>query len=137
MTKHTVVILQDNLRKAEELASAFNETDEFTVIGSFADGESGFAAMASGEAEFCVMDLILQNLDGLGVLDKVRRADLKTKCIVFSALSREEVIETCMAKGASYYVTKPCEPTTLVKRIKELFLSGKDKPYPQRMSTLA
>ncbi len=127
MAKHTVVILQDNLRKAEDLASAFNDSDEFIAVGSFADGESGFAAIESSEAEFCVMDLILQNLDGLGVLDKVRRANLRTKCIIFSALSREEVIDTCMAKGASYYVTKPCETETLIRRIKELFIDGKDK----------
>lgn len=134
MAKHTVVILQDNLRKAEELASAFNESEEFSVVGSFADGEIGFAAIESSDAEFCVMDLILQNLDGLGVLDKVRRANLKVKCVVFSALSREEVIDTCMAKGASYYLTKPCDAKTLVRRVKELFIDGKDKPFQQRVN---
>ena len=127
MTKHTVVILQDNPQKAEEIKNAFDASEDFTVIGTFTDGEEGAMEILKSGAEFAVLDLILQGLDGLGVLDKLRRAGCETKCIVFSALSREEVIDTCMAKGASYYLSKPCPAETLVKRIKELFLSGKEQ----------
>ncbi len=125
MQKHTVVILQDNIRKGKELADAFKNTEEFEVLGVTADGEEGANLAISKGAEFCVLDLVLQNLDGLGVLEKFKRSSLGIKAIVFSSLSREEVIETCMAKGAAYYVTKPCSDETLVKRIKELFLDGK------------
>ena len=134
MAKHTVVILQDNLRKAEEHAAAFNESEDFVVVGVFTDGEEGASEILKTRAEFCVLDLILQGLDGLGVLEKLRRDGSDVKSVVYSALSREEVIDTCMAKGASYYVTKPCEAKTLVKRVKELFLDGKAHQDKQRVA---
>ncbi len=124
MQKRTIVILQDNPLRAKELEEAFNKSEEFTVVGTATDGETGIGLLLATDPEFCVLDLVLQNLDGLGVLERARKAGLKARIIVFCSLGREEVIETCMAKGADYYITKPCPPITLVGRIKDLFLTA-------------
>ena len=125
MSKHTIVILQDNVRKAERLAEEFEKSGNFTVVGLSADGEEGAGLILSTQCEYCVTDLILQSLDGLGVLDRVRNAGAKTKMIVYSSLSGDEVIETSVQKGAAYYVTKPCPEDALVKRVTDLFLTAK------------
>ncbi len=125
MSKHTIVILQDNVRKAERLAEEFEKSGEFTVVGVSSDGEEGAGLILSSQCEYCVTDLILQSLDGLGVLDRVRKAGAKTRMIVYSSLSGDEVVETSIQKGAAYYVTKPCPEETLVKRVKDLFLTDK------------
>ena len=74
MSKHTIVILQDNVRKAESLAEEFEKSGDFTVVGLSSDGEEGAGLILSTQCEYCVTDLILQSLDGLGVLDRVRKA---------------------------------------------------------------
>lgn len=125
MSKHTIVILQDNVRKAESLAEEFEKSGDFTVVGLSSDGEEGAGLILSTQCEYCVTDLILQSLDGLGVLDRVRKAGAKTRMIVYSSLSGDEVVETSIQKGAAYYVTKPCPEETLVKRVKDLFLTDK------------
>ena len=125
MSKHTIVILQDNVRKAESLAEEFEKSGDFTVVGLSSDGEEGAGLILSTQCEYCVTDLILQSLDGLGVLDRVRKAGAKTRMIVYSSLSGDEVVETCIQKGAAYYVTKPCPEETLVKRVRDLFLTDK------------
>ncbi len=127
MDKHGMIILQDNLKRAEELAEEFERTGKFTVLGKSDDGEEGIRLLASTRAEFCVFDVIMQNLDGLGFLDKIKSMGLTVKTTVFSSLSSEEVIEACIAKGADFYVAKPCPPETLVKRVSDLFLSGANK----------
>ncbi len=132
MEKHSVVILQDNMRKAKELAEAFDNTEDFKVVGTSSDGEEGVMLVLNQNAEFCILDLVLENLDGLGVLEKLQKMGVKTHSIVFSALGRDEVIDTCIAKGASYYATKPCPPETLVKRIRELFLEDKKETFKNR-----
>lgn len=125
MSKHTIVILQDNVRKAESLAEEFEKSGDFTVVGLSSDGEDGAGLILSTQCEYCVTDLILQSLDGLGVLDRVRKAGAKTRMIVYSSLSGDEVVETSIQKGAAYYVTKPCPEETLVKRVRDLFLTDK------------
>ena len=125
MEKHAVVILQDNEQKCEELKIAFNRSEEFTVVGTSTDGEEGVGLVLKTGAEYCITDLILSNLDGLGVLDRLLKAGIDSKIVVYSALNREEVIETCIAKGASFYITKPCKPDVLVSRIRDLFLNEK------------
>lgn len=125
MSKHTIVILQDNVRKAESLAEEFEKSGDFTVVGLSSDGVEGAGLILSTQCEYCVTDLILQSLDGLGVLDRVRKAGAKTRMIVYSSLSGDEVVETSIQKGAAYYVTKPCPEETLVKRVRDLFLTDK------------
>ena len=125
MQRHGIIILQDKAQKCEELKRAFENSGEFNVLATSCDGEEGVGLILKTGAEYCVTDLILSGLDGLGVLDRLAKAGCETKVIVYSALSREEVIETCISKGAAFYITKPCDAMTLVKRIKDLFLTEK------------
>ena len=129
MHKHGIVILQDKEQKCEEIKMAFERTGEFEVLGTACDGEEGVGLVLRTGAEYCVTDLILSNLDGLGVLDRLIKAGIDTKIVVYSALNRDEVIETCIAKGAAFYITKPCAPDVLVSRMKELFLNEKGFAY--------
>ena len=125
MQKHGIVILQDKEQKCEELKRAFEQSGDFEVLATSCDGEDGVGLIMRTGAEYCVTDLILSGLDGLGVLDRLYKFGCQTKIIIYSALSREEVVETCISKGAAFYVTKPCEPVVLVNRIKDLFLTEK------------
>lgn len=125
MGKHGIVILQDKESKCQELKEAFEKTQEFEVLGTSCDGEDGVGLVLRTNAEYLVTDLILTGLDGLGVLERLAKAGAETKIVVYSALNRDEVIETCIAKGAAFYITKPCLPDVLTTRIKDLFLSDK------------
>ena len=125
MEKHGIVILQDKESKCQELKEAFEKTQEFEVLGTSCDGEDGVGLVLRTEAEYLVTDLILSGLDGLGVLERLAKAGSETKIVVYSALNRDEVIETCIAKGAAFYITKPCLPDVLARRVKDLFLSEK------------
>ncbi|MBO4262555.1 MAG: sporulation transcription factor Spo0A, partial [Clostridia bacterium] len=111
----------------------FERTEDFTVTGVATDGETGVGMLLASRPEYCILDLVLPGLDGLGVLDSVKKAGSETKIIVFCALTREEVIETCLNKGAAYYITKPCSSETLVKRVRELFI---DKAKPSEIKSV-
>lgn len=133
MDKHGIAILADNPPKSEEIAKAFEDSGRFTIIGKTTDGEEGVNLILKNDAEFCVTDLILSGLDGLGVLDRLKAYGSKTKIIVYSSLSSEEVVETCISKGASFYAAKPCPPETLVNRVIDLFLNGNREKLPDNM----
>ena len=124
MSKHGIVILQDKEQKCEEIKKAFDESQEFKVVGTATDGEEGVSLVIRTNADYLLTDLILSGLDGLGVLDRLANAGVLTEIVVYSAINREEVVETCMSKGAVFYITKPCSPEILVSRMKDLFLTA-------------
>ena len=41
MDKHGIAILADNPQRAEEIATAFENSGRFTIIGKTSDGEEG------------------------------------------------------------------------------------------------
>lgn len=123
--KKSIVILQDNVVKAKALANEFEKSGKFNVLGAFADGEEGVKTVISERADYLVTDIILSGLDGLGVLDRLKSVGANTKTVIYSSLKSDEVISTSIEKGASYYVAKPCDEKTLVKRVTDLFLNEK------------
>lgn len=127
MDKHGIVILADNPKKVDEIASAFENSGKFEIVGKASDGEDGVNLILKNDPEYAVIDLILSGLDGLGVLDRLSSFGSKTKIVVYTSLSSEEVVETCISKGALFYVAKPCPVETLVNRVVDLFLNG-NKP---------
>ncbi len=126
MGEHSIVILQDSIQKCEEIKKAFDESQDFNVVGTACDGEEGVALVLKTGAEYLIIDLVLSGLDGLGVLDRLNKTSVNTNIVVYSAINREEVVETCISKGAAFYITKPCSPDVLVSRIKDLFLENKN-----------
>ena len=105
--KKSIVILQDNIRKATALAEEFEKCGKFDIAGVFADGEEGVEVALSESVDYLVTDIVLPTLDGLGVLDKLKKAGAKTRTIIYSSLKSDEVVSACIEKGAAYYVTKP------------------------------
>ncbi len=57
-----------------------------------------------------ILDLIMPDLDGLGVLEAMRKEDISTPVIVQTAKSSMETIITAMRFGAVDYFVKPVEP---------------------------
>ena len=54
-----------------------------------------------------LLDLIMPKLDGLGVLEKIKKDKELTKVpafIVISAIAQERVTENAFELGASYYI---------------------------------
>lgn len=131
MKKITIVIAQENAMQAKQIAEALGDSDLFEVAGIATDGLSAVKTTEITAADICILDLILPGLDGLGVMDRLREDGVESKIVVFSSLVREEIVETAIAKGASYYLTKPCEPKLLVKRLTEIF-SEKKTDEPKR-----
>src|SRR5574340_244584 len=80
--------------------------------------ESGDAAMrllTDGEERIdgVVLDLVMPDLDGLGVLARMREADLAIPVIVQTAHGGIDNVVSAMRAGATDFVVKPASPERL------------------------
>ena len=61
-----------------------------------------------------ILDLIMPDLDGMGVLDVMRREGLTTPVIIQTANASLETVISAMRNGAADYFVKPVSPERLV-----------------------
>lgn len=124
MSNHRVVILQDNTAAIEKLTKAVNEMDGFNVVGSSTDGEQGLEIINAEKPEFIIIGLILQNLDGFAVLEKLKQQNISSKIIAISSYANDEIITKTLNYGATYYIVKPYKIEILKTRLSELVNFG-------------
>ena len=120
MEMQKVVILQDNLESINLLKNAISEIDGFSVVGASVDGEEGINIIKDTDPDFLLLGIILKNVDGFAVMEKIKEHGLKVKTVVISSFTSESVITRALSSGAIYYIAKPYKSDILKNRLIEL-----------------
>lgn len=121
MNKINVAIADDNERLVETLESLISQEEDMEVIGKADDGLKALKLIEEKEPDVMILDVIMPSLDGLGVLEKARgeKNNKKTSFIILSAMGQENVAEEAFSLGASYFLLKPFDNNTLIKKIRQ------------------
>jgi two-component system response regulator (stage 0 sporulation protein A) len=123
MGKIKVLIADDNLRSAGLMEDAIKKDKETEVIGKAEAGMDALEQIRHKEPDVVLLDLIMPKLDGLGVMEHVKK-DVSLKkvpfFIVITGIGQEVVTESAFELGASYYMLKPFDYELVISRIKQL-----------------
>lgn len=124
-----VLVIEDELRLAENVASALREGPGFAVDCA-EDGLTGTELAENRCYDLIVLDLMLPKLDGIGVLKRLRAAKDDTPVLILTA--RDEVTSTItlLNAGADDYLSKPFDLGELLARVKALIRRGKGVAHP-------
>ncbi|HSH75236.1 MAG TPA: response regulator [Longimicrobiales bacterium] len=89
------------------------------------DGAEGLQALASGNIDLVILDLIMPGPSGLEVLAKIRTdpENGDTPVIILTAKGQDADREAAFAGGADDFLTKPFSLKKLVGRIREILLA--------------
>lgn len=120
MAKQSVIVLQDNFEAMQDVISIIGKISSFEVIGTSCDGAEGLELVKKLNPDFLILGIVLKNLDGVAVMEEIRKLNLKTKSIILSSFTSESVISRAMSAGAIYYIAKPYRPDVLKDRLTEL-----------------
>ncbi len=114
-----VGIADDNKEFCEILKDFFSTQDNINVVFTEYDGFKAIDAVCSEKPDVLILDVIMPHLDGLGVLEKIQTMEIGTmpKVIMLSAVGQESITQKTINLGAEYYILKPFDLNTLVKRI--------------------
>jgi two-component system OmpR family response regulator len=85
-----------------------------------ADGESGWERARDGDFGVLVVDRMLPGLDGLSLVERLRREDIDTPVLILSALGEVDDRVQGLQKGADDYLAKPFSFEELQARIEVL-----------------
>lgn len=106
------------------LADGIAQEDGLHLLGSTSDGEEAVALTRQLQPDVLVMDVLLTQLDGIGVLRQLRESGELPRTVVVSAFLNDNVAAEVNKLGAGYCVTKPCRLTELLERIRSCAYDG-------------
>lgn len=119
----SVLIADNNREFAVMLRDYLGTKENIRVTGIAGDGWTAYNMIAAYTPDIVILDIIMPRLDGLGVLGKIKNAEMAKKplFIVLSAIGQHDrIIRDALALGARYYMMKPVDMDMLVERIMQL-----------------
>lgn len=91
----------------------------FQLIDQAANGIEALAAIGGKAYDLVLLDIMMPELDGFGVLEKLRSDGRinELPVIVISAMGEIEAVVRCIELGAADFIAKPFNPTLLRARV--------------------
>ena len=113
-----VLVVEDDGDLSRQLVTAL--TDAGYAADAAFDGEEGAYLGETEPYDAIILDLGLPKIDGLSVLERWRRTDIKTPVLILTARDRWSEKVAGINAGADDYVAKPFQMEEVIARIRAL-----------------
>jgi two-component system, OmpR family, alkaline phosphatase synthesis response regulator PhoP len=117
------ILIVDDEENIRNLVKAYVESAGYTAYVA-QDGPGALAAFRRYHPDLIVLDVMLPGLDGLEVLQQIRR-ESEVYVLLLTARSEETDRIVGLTVGADDYLTKPFSPRELVARVKAILRRGR------------
>lgn len=113
-----LLICDDSAMARKQVVRALPEGWEVDITMA-TNGIEGIEAIRAGKGEMVFLDLTMPELDGFGVLERVKAEGLKAIIIVISADIQPEARDRVMKLGALDFIKKPVDSKKLQDVLKK------------------
>lgn len=119
--KISILLADDNKDFCDILKNYLDKQSNIEVIDVAFDGLQAYEKIITLKPDVVLLDEVMPHLDGIGVLEKLQNIkDIKSMCIMLTAVTQEQVTQKAFSLGAKYYIAKPFDMELLVSRIRQL-----------------
>jgi len=120
--KIKIIVADDNRNLCQMLQNYLQAQDDLIIVGIANNGLEAWELIQTQEPDLIILDLVMPNLDGLGVLERmnVRSTMTRPKVIMLTAFGQESLTHQAMTLGVDYFILKPFDLDVLGKRIRSL-----------------
>ena len=110
-----VLIIEDEYNLADVIKERLEK--EKLTVDIVEDGEEGYYYASTNTYDLIILDVMLPNMSGFQILDKLRTDNINSKIIMLTARSTIEDKLNGLENGADDYLTKPFHMDELVARV--------------------
>ena len=93
---------------------------DFRVVGSVGSGADAWYVIERECPQLVIMYVILPELDGFGLLDRMAAMPARPRAILVSAFCQGQVVSRAMTQGAESFLPKPCEVNELLGQMRHV-----------------
>jgi two-component system nitrate/nitrite response regulator NarL len=112
-----VIVADDHPLYCDGLVRVLRERAEIEVLAQAGDGRTALACIREHRPDVAVLDLALPDVDGLGVLDAMKREALPTRALFVSAQEDSATIYRAISFGADAYLPKSSGAAEIVNTV--------------------
>jgi two-component system OmpR family response regulator len=104
------------------------------AVDHASDGEEGLPLALNEPYDVAIVDIMLPKLDGLKVIERMRKEKVNTPVIILSAKGSVDDRVRGLQKGGDDYLTKPFAFSELLARVQALLRRASSTPEPTRLT---
>jgi two-component system OmpR family response regulator len=127
-----VLVVEDDEKTASFLIRNLHE--EGFDVDEAADGKKGLNLALTKSYDAAIVDIMLPKLDGLSLIEELRRKAINTPVIILSAKRSLDDRVRGLQKGSDDYLTKPFAFSELLARLQALIRRATGVAEPTRLA---
>ena len=132
MSEFHVAIAEDNPQMLNYLNDML-EQNGFRVVGKADNGVDAYDMIVKTEPDLVLMDVIMPRLDGISVMEKIRKERTGRKMpsfIMVTAAGSDQVTRDAFRLGANYFIMKPFQKELILDKIRRVCLGSEKAAHP-------
>lgn len=118
--KMRIAIADDNKEMTNLIMNIVSTQNDMEVVGVAHDGLECVQMIKDTNPDLLLLDLIMPQLDGMGVIERIREGCQQVKIMMITAFSHENLTSQALQSGVSYYLMKPFDHEVLLRHIRSI-----------------
>jgi len=132
-----IVVADTGTEFRKSVVRTLNDEPGLRVIGETGDGSELLHMVRDLQPDAVVMELVLTGgMDGLDVLEEFAQLQSRPRVLILSSYMKGSMVDTAAAKGADFYMTKPCRISSVGERLRQIMAPGGLEPEQDNTATL-
>lgn len=124
-----VLLLEDDDDAAERVVKAITDAD-IAEVYRYSRGEDALKAAAAEPFDLLILDRMVEGLDGLSTLRRLRAMEVQTPALFLSNLGQSRSRVEGLDAGGDDYLAKPFETEELLARVNALLRRARNAAHP-------
>ena len=118
--KIRVLIADDHVTVLEGLAAIIGRQPDMMVVAEAADGQEAVDLWTEHHPDVTLLDLRMPTLDGVGVIENIRKQDASARVIVLTTYDNDTEILRAIKAGTKAYLLKDARREELLDCIRKV-----------------
>ncbi|APG27573.1 DNA-binding response regulator [Syntrophotalea acetylenivorans] len=127
-----ILLVEDDVRTAQFIKKGFTQAG--FAVDCAADGMEGLFMAEDGLYDVAVIDIMLPKLDGLTLIERLRKQRINTPILVLSAKNTVDDRVLGLQTGGDDYLVKPFAFTELLTRVQALLRRSQAREEPTTLT---
>lgn len=126
---HNILIVEDDLNLGFLLVELLEGEGYFVKLCK--DGQMGYQALQRRKFDLCILDIMMPQMDGFTLAEKLRQEHERLPFLFLTAKSRKEDKLKGYKYGAEDYIVKPFDEDELLCKLQVILRRNQSRAVPQ------
>jgi two-component system OmpR family response regulator len=127
-----ILLIEDDFKIASFIEKGLKSAG--FAVDHTPDGQEGLDMALTEPYDAAIIDIMLPKLDGLSIIERIRKEDIRTPVIILSAKGSVEDRVKGLHTGGDDYLTKPFSFSELLARVQALIRRASGVSEPTRIT---